>query len=296
MYQSKSMVLVLTGLLCLVALPALADRKIDETRPATQDCTFELENCAGEVIVTGWDRNEVKVTGMLGRGTEDYEFEGDEDDLMFRVILPEWKRNVKETFLDVHVPKGCRLRIETVSAQVEISEVTGVVYVRTVSGEILLEGQPTLVDASSVSGDITMEAPCEEMGLETVSGDIRIAEARGECSAESVSGDIHIDDGTVTRLDIETVSGSFVFEGALTKNARVEIEVHSGDIELLFDGEPDAEFDIETFSGHIRNEFGPDGERTNRYGPGKRLDFTIGDGSAEVRINTFSGTVRLEKR
>lgn len=299
MNQNKPGTLTLTLLLMLLAglaAPVLADKRIDETRPASPDCGFELENCAGEVIVTGWDRNEIKVTGTLGQGTEGFEFEGEEDDLEFRVILPDWKRRVKDTDLQVQVPKGCRLRIETVSAHVEVDQVAGKIHIQTVSGEIVLAGKPISVDASSVSGSIEVDVECNDMDLETISGDIEINEARGECKAESVSGDIAIAGGVVDYLDIETVSGSFLFEGALSKEAAVEIDVHSGDINLLFDGEPDAEFDIDTFSGRIRNDFGRDGVRKNRYGPGKRLEFTSGDGNAEVRISTFSGTVHLEKR
>ena len=46
----------------------------------------------------------------------------------------------------------------------------------------------------------------------------------------------------------------------------------------------------------LENDFGPNGERTSRFTPGRALDFTAGSGSARVSVETFSGNVRLQRR
>ncbi len=45
----------------------------------------------------------------------------------------------------------------------------------------------------------------------------------------------------------------------------------------------------------MRNDFGPKAKRTDKYGPGKELRFSAGDGSANIEISMFSGDVRLIK-
>ncbi len=51
--------------LTAVALPAIAQQKLDEKRPASKDGVVEVHNVAGSVRVTGWDRDEVAVAGTL---------------------------------------------------------------------------------------------------------------------------------------------------------------------------------------------------------------------------------------
>jgi hypothetical protein len=62
-------------LAALLAVGTRAQEPIDETRQVTPDATVEVENISGSVVVMGWDRNEVKITGTLGRGTERLDIE-----------------------------------------------------------------------------------------------------------------------------------------------------------------------------------------------------------------------------
>ena len=51
-----------------------------------------------------------------------------------------------------------------------------------------------------------------------------------------------------------------------------------------------------TFSGDIKNCMGTDSERVSKYGPGRRLNGTRGDGAADkarIRLKTMSGDVEL---
>ena len=74
--------------------------------------------------------------------------------------------------------------------------------------------------------------------------------------------------------------------------ARSTGESVSGDVGIKFAAPPAAEFDVQSFSGNIKNCFGPKAMESD-YGPGSRLQFTNGEGHAHVRVNTKSGDVRL---
>ena len=57
-----------------------------------------------------------------------------------------------------------------------------------------------------------------------------------------------------------------------------------------------AEFDVETFSGDIVNDFGPKARRTSEYAPGKELSFSTRSGDARISVSSFSGTIRLKMK
>jgi hypothetical protein len=73
------------------------------------------------------------------------------------------------------------------------------------------------------------------------------------------------------------------------------VESHSGTVTLELPADTSAEFEIETFSGQIHNDFGPKARRTSEYGPGYELSFSTGSGEAEVSVESFSGGVYLKK-
>jgi len=109
-----------------------------------------------------------------------------------------------------------------------------------------------------------------------------------------VSGSIRVEASDIEQGDFEAVSGSVRFTGALSPGARLSAESHSGSVVLNLPADTSARFQVETFSGSINNGFGGgEAERTSRYAPGKRLDFTIGSGDAQVRVESFSGSVTL---
>ena len=66
----------------------------------------------------------------------------------------------------------------------------------------------------------------------------------------------------------------------------------SGDVNVSFAAAPDADVDVQSFSGDISNCFGPKAVE-QQYGPGRRLSFRSGKGGGHVHIDTKSGDVGL---
>ena len=92
--------------LALLALPGLAaaGSAINKRTSADPNGTVEISNVAGSVTVTGWNRNEVEVTGELGDGTETLEFTKGERLVRIKVVVPRRAYNVDDTELIVKVP------------------------------------------------------------------------------------------------------------------------------------------------------------------------------------------------
>ncbi len=284
------------GLLLLFPAVATADSEIERIVSARPDGQVTISNVAGSVAVTGWDRDEVEVTGTLGRGVEELVVENRGRAVEIEVELVRRSHgHGADADLEIRVPRGSEVDIEVISAEVEISEVEGEVTVESVSGSVAVEGRPKELSVESVSGSIEIDAEVERVSAESVSGRIRLRGAMREIEADTVSGSIEIETGEIRRAEMSTTSGHIDIAGALAAGAEIEAESHSGGVELGLPAETSARFDVATYSGRITNELGPAPDR-NRYGPSKELEFSIGGGDARVKIETFSGSVTLRRR
>ena len=72
----------------LVPAGALAGTPINERTAADAAGQVEISNISGVVDVTAWARNEVEVTGELGKGTERLEVSRTGNVVRVKVILP----------------------------------------------------------------------------------------------------------------------------------------------------------------------------------------------------------------
>jgi DUF4097 and DUF4098 domain-containing protein YvlB len=323
--------LALAAALLVLTSPAVAQRPIDQRLATPPTGEVEIVNTAGRVNVVAWDRNEIQVTGTLWEGAERLEVTPEGNRTVIRVVLPRDLRQVRGSELEVRVPAGKDLLVRTVSADSEVSGVTGRVEARAVSGSVRVSGAPREVLAQSTSGTVDVEArnastlqaetvsggvrlrgaARESIRAETVSGSLEIAASAPAISAKTVSGNVaigaaqrRVDASTVSgrvrvagpRLEqasIESVSGSIRVEAALAPRGSFTLTSHSGSVEVALAGTPNAVVEVNTFSGSVQNEFGPDAERTSRYAPGRQLRFTAGSGDGRIVIRTFSGEVKL---
>ncbi len=76
----------------------------------------------------------------------------------------------------------------------------------------------------------------------------------------------------------------------------MDAETVSGDLTVRAVPEGSLDYEVTTFSGDITNCMGGEAERVSKYGPGRRLNGTRGDGGpdgARVRLKTMSGDVEL---
>jgi len=294
--------LLLATLLASLALaPAWAAKPIDETRPLDARGMVEVENLKGRIQVRVWDRNEVRISGSLGEGVEKLVVEGDRDHLVVRVQYPRrssgWSdRNTEPTDLRLDVPLRADLDLEGVSADIDVvGSAAESLEASSVSGDVVVAGAPQSADIESVSGDLRITLNSRDVSVESVSGDIVLSgRLDGEVHAESVSGEITIDTKgeRLTRLATATVSGDVHARAALADGANVKSETVSGEITLVLPKSLSARVDGETFSGDLDIP-GAEVHRP-KYGPGASVDHRYGSGSANIRLESFSGDARIE--
>ena len=274
-----------------------ASEEFEKTIDASPDSYIEVSNTAGDIEIEGWSRNQVEVTGELGRGVEELIFERDGDEIIIKVKVPRRNSSQISTDLYIKAPEGSSLNVHGVSADIDVTGILGEMALATVSGDVDAEIYGSDVEISSVSGDVELQGDDKDMrtDVHSVSGDVDLQSMAGEIEAGSVSGDLAIVDSSFDRAMLNTTNGDLVLRTELRNGGRIEMETINGEVDVEFEGRVSAKIDVSTFNGRINNCFGPDPERTSRYTPGYELNFTEGDGDGRVSINTLNGGVRICK-
>lgn len=281
---------------------ALAGTPINETRDVDADARIDISNVQGSVKVTGWDRNQVGIEGTLGSGSRGLEVSGNASHLEIKVEGAErsgwfnWGSgsNVEDSILDIRVPAGVELSIETVSAEITVNAVSGrLIDIDTVSGKVRVDSNAREVEIGSVSGNVNVSGQGERASVDSISGDIDLQSSHQDVQLETVAGTISARLGSYREFSASSVSGDISLRGRPGSSGLVDAETMSGDVTIMLPVDASARLAAETFSGRIRSDFGSVSE--SQDGPGRSLNATIGSGDARVTVESFSGDITLQR-
>jgi DUF4097 and DUF4098 domain-containing protein YvlB len=286
-------------------------RNYEETRTAFSVGTIKIENIAGLVNLTGWDKDEIKITGQLGEDVTRLDFDVNGNSADIEVVVPKGRSRKIRSELTIFAPRRSNIDIETISASItvkgfdqdshEIESTSGAIHVENVLGELDLEtvsGSVTVknadddVSANSVSGRVHIEGVgLGEVEAETVSGSVTVKGVTDELDANTVNGAIYIEAGKLDEVRMETVNGSITYKGDLTSNGDMNVSTLNGSIHIEFDSPVEGHYDLQTFSGKIYCAYGPD---IRNKGRSKHVQFDVNDGNANVKLETFNGGITIK--
>jgi hypothetical protein len=290
----------LLALLLLTIPPSVsAQVEIDRRRPAPPKGEVLIENAFGSIVVRGWERSEVEVKGTLAAGAEGFDLDGDKQGVSIDVAVPDsWFHAPGEdaafrTVLEVSVPAGSNVSVESVNAAIDVAGVAGEVHVSSVNGSVKIAGPTRGVEVETMTGAVEVKAGAAPMRVHTISGKIDLAGVAGEVGVESVSGPVEVT-GTVTQLEIESTSGSVLFRGSLTKTGSVRIETFSSPVRLVLPRAAKAEFDLTSFSGKIASDFCAGTPVTReRFEPFRQLRCSTGPEGFEIEVRTHDADITI---
>jgi DUF4097 and DUF4098 domain-containing protein YvlB len=274
---------------------AAAGTPINKRTAANANGAVEISNTSGSITVTGWDRNEVEVTGELGKGAERLEFTKGGNVTRIKVVLPNRSHHGASSDLVVKMPAGGSLSVNSVSSDVVVQGVRGAQRLQSVSGDVRTEAAGDDVECRTVSGDVGIDGSGKKgvVTITTVSGDATVRRVAGELNANTVSGNLTLGAGETSRSRLRSTSGDLQMSGQLAADARIDAESISGDVRIDLVGPVNGELELSSFNGEIRNCFGPKASRTSEYAPGRELRFADGKGSARVRVKTLNGDISV---
>jgi hypothetical protein len=228
-----------------------------------QHGVLELRTVSGTIRLSGTDGEAAAVT-VRGNSDalRDLAVEREPGRLLVQPMKVDagwFKRSNVEFDFDVVVPRGARVDIKAVSADVLASGLIGEQTFKTVSGDVHLAGGAGRISVQSVSGDLH------------VNGARQL-----ELSATTTSGDVHVDAQLLELVRAKTVSGDVRLTGRLSDGPRHTVETVSGDLILKSVGGVTVE-----------------GSRALDIGRSGRRPVVIGDGRAQLTFRSMSGEERV---
>ena len=271
--------------------PANFEREV----PAQAKGTVEISSTNGTIDVTGWDRPAVGVKAELGAEVDHVEVTSSGDHTVVRVIQRHSGWGHEETHLRVQVPKDSSLEVSGVSANVRSAGVLGIQRLKTVSGDVTADIGAADIEVKSVSGSLKLRGKGQpaKLHVSTVSGDLELKHGAGDLEATTVSGEATVELDPARSVRLRTTSGDLTFEGRLVRGADFDAQSVSGDLKVRAGSEDGFEFEAASVTGDISDCFNVEAERTNKYGPGSKLNGSRGGGGGHVRLKTMSGEIEL---
>lgn len=130
--------------------------------------------------------------------------------------------------------------------------------------------------------------------IDLVNGSLNVEGVKGEMKIDLVNGSI-VANGLTRDSEINSVNGSIeVTYQSLSESLKdISIDTVNGRIELNLPESINADVDIETMNGSIRNDFGLSVDKG--MFTGKNLHGTIGSGDVRINIESVNGGVKLRK-
>jgi DUF4097 and DUF4098 domain-containing protein YvlB len=278
--------------LLLTPLTTIAGQTVDERWDIDADAAISIENIAGEIEIRGWNKNEAQLTGELGDSVDELEISATESSLSIEVMNRN-QRNIDDSDLLLMVPLGAAIDASAVSADIDISNMDNEkLSAESVSGDVDVQASSQWVSIESVSGDVEFSGKTARVSAESVSGDIILSGVSGEIEASTVSGDMELMAGLVDSAKFETVSGDTTVTIEVSDSGRLTAESMSGDVVITMPNGQSGLFKAQSFSGVIHSNFGS--VEHAKHGPGSHLKHKTGNDGAEIRVESFSGNIKLK--
>ena len=235
---------------------------------------FSLRQASGEITIRGVEGDVARVRSLDDRPLgELFDIEIGEGRLELRQKerfgfgLKMFRNDAPE--LEIEVPHGARISVDSASAELEVSDLDGEKQFRTASGDVKLRRLAGVLDVQTVSGDIDLEGQAPiDLALRSVSGDVRVRVPR------------------LRRLDLTTTSGDLWLDAELGGDGPFALRSISGDATIV--GRSGFRVEAESITGDLSSEL--PGKRESM--PGRRV-MTVGKPGPTLAFRSVSGDLRV---
>jgi DUF4097 and DUF4098 domain-containing protein YvlB len=264
----------------------------DETVPVQRGSRLSINNFAGEVIIHTWNNDSVHVVARHQARTK------------VNIRNPGTALSISASGTmgpqgsvdyDITAPAWMPIKVEGTYNFVTMDGVQGEVFANTVRGDIVIKGGTGIITAKSVEGEVQVEGARGKVNVSSVNEKIKITDTSGEITADSVNGGITMTGIDSKSVDASTINGNIVFEGKLADGGHYSFDTHNGDLSLGVPENANATFTIRTYQGSFSTDLPLEGVSRADIQRGRRVSTTLGNGSADVSLETFGGAIRVRR-
>ncbi len=274
-------------LLATFAALLLSVQAADTTLPVQRGDRLHVSVHGGDIVVQAWNRNNISVR----LADSDAEIGLSRSRGGIRISPSGRHGEPTATDLAISVPAWMPVSLDAIESDIRVSGTQAPVTISTVQGDIDVAGGDGIVSLTSVEGSVTLRGSRGRFNLESVNDDVMVLDSRGDVKAETVNGDIRLDGIEAAEVEAGTVNGDIVYYGTIQQTGRYHFGTHNGDVTMSMPEDAGAVVSVSTFGGDFESTF-PVRVSSTRA---RNFSFTLGNGSAKIDLESFQGTIRLER-
>ena len=288
--------------------------------------SLKLKNGDGQVNISTWDKDEIKVdvfyhvNSKSSREDDDKVFDVEFRESGDRIFVTGKERNKVHfgffsiQYIDyryeISLPAYVNIDVDGDDGDVKIEDLEGNIQMRIDDGDVHLNNianefteikiKDGDVNINSLKGILYIRADdgnvtlanieTKEGEVSTSDGRIRIRDGKGDFFVDSDDGDISLVNIAGEKLDVKTQDGDvdvlFSGEGEVS----IAINSNDGSVDVELDKNISAQFSIETDDGRIRFDVAnSDISRESR----KYITGDIGEGDGKLKVRTNDGPITI---
>lgn len=259
-----------------------------------------VENSNGSVEISGWDKNEVDISGERYAPTEDYlrqlkvDVQASPTAVHIRSLRPSrasWQGSSGGVKYIIRVPRQTLLdRIESTNGSLRVEDVQGNAMLRTTNGSVRLYRAEGAYDVQTSNGSIELSAHTGDVKARSTNGGIRAEGLSGSLTAQTTNGAINarLTGNAASLLRFDTTNGGI--DLTMDKQpAGITAGTSNGGITLRLPSDVKASLRASTNSS-VSTDFPVAGDVEK-----KRIRGTINGGGPLVDLSTSNGRIRIER-
>ena len=271
-------------------------------KPLNQGGRFSIENTNGSVEISGWDKDEVDISGTKYARTKAHldemkiDVQASNGMVSIRTIPPidRSHSNAGAKYI-IRVPRRVAVELAASSnGSIQLTSVEGAAKIRTSNGRVTAKSVKGLLDITTTNGDVD---------IVDVTGGVRVSTSNGTVDADNLHGEFNAKttNGGINARLFDIPANSPV--KAATSNGPVDLTVdqvrgdirastNNGHINLRLPSNTNAKVDAHTSNSNVTSDLAVTGGSTASK---KHLEGTLGSGGPHIDLSTSNGAIRLMK-
>jgi DUF4097 and DUF4098 domain-containing protein YvlB len=270
----------------------------EKTYPISPGKELRLEASVGDVMITGWDKEEVYIKILGNEKAEDkiiFDFSANED--MVEIIAKK-EGSVFNWFgssgislrFEIKVPNRFNNKAHTSGGDIKIAGIVGNNSLNTSGGDIWIKNTEGHLKASTSGGDVNLNENKGDISVSTSGGDIQANSFDGNLNASTSGGDIKLK-GTNSRIDAETSGGDIYLE-YWGENKGVDLSTSGGDIYIKIPADFNANVKLSSSGGDVSTDIGVNNVKKISS---NKIEGELNKGGSPLRATTSGGDIVVSK-
>lgn len=275
-------------MLALMVVASLAQVQVADT-------TFRLPRDARITVEGGFSTVRIEVgTGntVMVRGGQ---AELDRSELSI-VGAPRPRRGRGDDALHLTVPSWVPVSVSLYEGGLVVDGALETLEAELASGGVEVRGGTGTMSIEAMNGPVTVRNfTGRHLEIEALNDQVEIDGATGTINVELVNGGVALRNVRSAAVHVESVNGNLHWNGALERNGKYWFSTHNGNVVLNLPAATDARISAESVLGNITSNMVELDRNGRGRGVPREVSFVLGRSGAEVNIETFSGTIRVNQ-